>query len=55
MATGAFAMTDSGLATTAILSMLNGIPAWYDPNGRLSRGRIADHFVGLRPPPLAGR
>lgn len=45
MATGAFALTDAGLATTAILSMLNGIPGWYDPNGRLTRDRVADHFV----------
>ncbi len=45
MATGAFGMTDSGLATTAMLSMVNGIPGWYDPNGRLTRDRVADHFV----------
>ena len=45
MATGAFAMTDAGLAATAILSMLNGIPGWFDPAGRLGPDRIADHFA----------
>lgn len=45
IATGAFAMTDPGLAATAILSMLNGIPGWFDPAGRLGPDRIADHFA----------
>lgn len=45
MATGVFALTDAGLATTAILSMLNGIPGWYDPDGRLTADRVADHYV----------
>ena len=45
MATGAFAMTDPGLAATAILSMLNGIPGWFNPAGRLGPDRIADHFA----------
>lgn len=43
--TGEFVMTDSNLAATAILSMLNGLPGWYRPTGRLSPDRIADHFV----------
>ena len=47
IATGEFEMTDPGIAATAILSMLNGIPAWYDPAGRLGADRIADHFVDL--------
>ncbi len=45
MSTGDFALTDSSLAATAVLSVLNGIPGWYDPAGRLSPERIADHFV----------
>ena len=45
MATGAFVMTDAGLAATAILSMLNGIPGWFDPAGRLGPDRVADHFA----------
>lgn len=45
IATGAFVMTDPGLAATAILSMLNGIPGWFDPAGRLGPERISDHFA----------
>lgn len=45
VATGTFVMTDPGLAATAILSMLNGIPGWFDPAGRLGPDRIADHFA----------
>ena len=45
MSTGDFALTDSSLAATALLSALNGLPAWYDPSGRLGPDRVADHFV----------
>jgi hypothetical protein len=44
---GAFAMTDPAVATNAILSALNGIATWYDPAGRLTADRIADHHVDL--------
>jgi TetR/AcrR family transcriptional regulator, cholesterol catabolism regulator len=47
MASGQFSMTDPSVAAIAILSALNGIPAWYDPAGRLDGGRIADHYVDL--------
>jgi AcrR family transcriptional regulator len=47
MATGAFALTDVDLAAIAILSMLNGIPTWYDPAGRLPPERLADQLVDL--------
>lgn len=47
VATGEFEMTDPAIAATAILSMLNAVPSWYDPAGRLSVDRIADHFVDL--------
>lgn len=44
---GAFALTDSAIAASTILSALNGIAAWYDPDGRLPADRIADHLVDL--------
>lgn len=47
MSTGMFVLTDAGIAATALLSALNGIPGWYDPAGRLTADRIADHFVDL--------
>jgi AcrR family transcriptional regulator len=47
IAVGAFAMTDPAIATNAILSALNGIATWYDPAGRLTADRIADHHVDL--------
>jgi hypothetical protein len=40
-------MTDPALATSTILSALNGVAAWYDPAGRLPAARIADHLVDL--------
>jgi AcrR family transcriptional regulator len=45
IAVGAFRATDAALAATFILSALNGIPAWYRADGRLSPDRITDHFV----------
>ena len=47
IAVGAFAMTDPGVATSTVLSALNGVAGWYDPNGRLPAIRIADHLVEL--------
>ena len=47
IAIGAFAMTDQAIATSALLSALNGVATWYDPDGRLPAGRIADHLVDL--------
>jgi len=44
---GVFAMTDPAIATSSILSAVNGVAAWYDPNGRLPADRIADHLVDL--------
>jgi AcrR family transcriptional regulator len=44
---GAFAMTDPAIATSTLLSAINGIAGWYDPNGRLPANRIADHLVEL--------
>jgi AcrR family transcriptional regulator len=47
IAVGAFAMTDPAIASSAILSTVNGVATWYDPAGRLPAGRIADHLVDL--------
>jgi AcrR family transcriptional regulator len=47
MAGGEFELTDPVIASTIILSALNGIASWYDPAGRLAPDRIADHFVDL--------
>lgn len=47
LASGAFAPTDPALATTFLLTALNGIAAWYRPDGRLGADRIADHYVEL--------
>jgi AcrR family transcriptional regulator len=47
MAGGEFELTDPVIASTTILSALNGIPTWYDPAGRLSPDRVADHHVDL--------
>src|SRR6185436_14251698 len=43
IAVGAFRRTDAAVAADFILSALNGIPAWYREDGRLSSDRIADH------------
>ena len=47
LASGAFAPTDPALATTFLLTALNGIAAWYRPDGRLGADRIADHYIEL--------
>jgi len=47
IAVGLFALTDSAIATTALLSAINGVADWYDPDGRLPAERIGDHFVEL--------
>ena len=44
---GAFAMTDPSIAASTILSALNGVAGWYDPDGRLPADRVADHLVDL--------
>jgi AcrR family transcriptional regulator len=47
MATGDFGSTDPRLAATFILTALNGLAAWYRPDGRLTPNRIADHYADL--------
>jgi TetR/AcrR family transcriptional regulator, cholesterol catabolism regulator len=47
IAIGAFAMTDPAIASTVLLTALNAVATWYDPEGRLPPDRIADHLVDL--------
>ena len=47
ISTGAFVMTDPAIASTVILTALNGVAGWYDPEGRLPADRVADHLVDL--------
>ena len=47
IALGAFALTDPSIAASTVLSAVNGLAAWYDPDGRLPASRIADHLVDL--------
>jgi TetR/AcrR family transcriptional regulator, cholesterol catabolism regulator len=47
IAVGALRRTDAAIAADFILAALNGIPAWYRPDGRLSADRITDHYVDL--------
>ena len=55
IAVGAFAMTDPAIASTTLLTALNGVASWYDPDGRLPAARIADHLVDLALRMLEGR
>jgi AcrR family transcriptional regulator len=45
MATGELLPTDPAVAATFILTALNGLATWYDPAGRLSPERLADHYA----------
>ena len=47
IAVGVFAMVDPAIASSTLLSALNGTAAWYDPAGRLPADRISDHLVDL--------
>ena len=47
MATGDFAIVDPALATTFLLTAMNGICGWYRPGGRLSPEQLADAYVDL--------
>lgn len=44
---GSFSFADRRLALMALLSMINYLPQWYRPNGRLGADEIADGFVDL--------
>jgi TetR/AcrR family transcriptional regulator, cholesterol catabolism regulator len=47
MAVGDVTMIDPAIASTVLLTMLNGVATWFDPNGRLPAARVADHLVEL--------
>jgi AcrR family transcriptional regulator len=47
MATGDFTTTDPALAATFILTAVNGLATWYRRDGRLTPGRVADHYADL--------
>ena len=44
---GAFAPVDPALTATYILTALNGLVGWYQPDGRLSARTIADAYADL--------
>jgi AcrR family transcriptional regulator len=44
---GAFALVDPAIASTVLLTALNGVASWFDPDGRLPARRVADHVVDL--------
>jgi hypothetical protein len=43
--TGAFHAVDPVVTSAYILTALNGLVSWYNPNGRLSARAIADMFA----------
>lgn len=47
VAVGAFVPTDPALASSFLLTALNGLAGWYRVDGRLGPDRIADHYVDL--------
>lgn len=47
IAIGAFAIVDAAIASTVLLTALNGVATWFDPAGRLPADRVADHLVDL--------
>jgi len=47
VAIGAFALVDPAIASTVLLTALNGVATWFDPAGRLPAGRVADNLVDL--------
>jgi AcrR family transcriptional regulator len=47
IAARAFAETDPAIAATFVLTALNGIAAWYRPDGRLTPDQIADQYAAL--------
>jgi TetR/AcrR family transcriptional regulator, cholesterol catabolism regulator len=47
IASGDFAPTDPKVATLLVLSAVNWMPQWYDPQGLLSPVEVADSFCDL--------
>ncbi|MEA2170616.1 MAG: hypothetical protein QOF76_3916 [Solirubrobacteraceae bacterium] len=44
---GLFAVGDRSLATLAFLGMVNHMPSWYSPGGRLTAAEVADRFCDV--------
>lgn len=44
IAAGTFDLSDSKLATMAVIAMLTGVTTWYRDDGRLSREAVADIY-----------
>jgi AcrR family transcriptional regulator len=47
MTAGELLPTDPAVASAFVLGALNGVAAWYRPDGRLPADRIADHYADL--------
>lgn len=46
-AAGQFATSDRGVVLLAFLGMVNHLPAWFDPAGRLSGAEVAQRFCDV--------
>jgi TetR/AcrR family transcriptional regulator, cholesterol catabolism regulator len=44
---GLFAVEDGSLARLALLGMVNHMPSWYRPGGRLNAAEVADRFCDV--------
>lgn len=44
---GLFAVEDRSLALLAFLGMVNHMPSWFDPGGRLSAAEVAERFCDV--------
>ncbi len=44
---GAFAVEDSKLTTLVLISILNGVLAWYRPGGRVKLDTVEAHYVDI--------
>jgi hypothetical protein len=51
---GTFAPTDPTVAAAYLLTALNGLVAWYQPDGRLPAGSVTDAYVDLTIRALSG-
>ena len=54
MASGAVTPIDATVAATYLLTALNGLVAWYRPDGRLDADAVADAYVELSMRTIAG-
>lgn len=52
---GVFATVDATAAAAFILTALNGLVAWYRPDGRLRPGQVADAYADLAVRAAMGR